>query len=130
MKSSLAESSGKDGTPVSSTSELQSLVRLLHREHCRLFTDWQGKDAWNEILSHPPSVTGRCSPLDQDVDSAAACNARPPPSTGRGSPHDIVVTSAPSCSGPSFPAYLGSYLSFFGSLLLGSSPGRSALQSA
>ena len=53
----------------------------------------------------PPSVTGRCSPLDHDVDSAAACNAPPPPSTGRGSPHDIVVTSAPSCSGPSFPAY-------------------------
>ena len=65
-------------------------------------------------MSHPPSVTGRCSPLDQDVDSAAACNARPPPSTGRGSPHDIVVTSAPSCSGPSFPAYLGSYLSIVG----------------
>ena len=105
---------GKDGTPVSSTSELQSLVRLLHREHCRLFTDWQGKDAWNETLSHPPSVTGRCSPLDHDVDSAAACNAPPPPSTGRGSPHDIVVTSAPSCSGSSFPAYLGSHLSIVG----------------
>ena len=105
---------GKDGTPVSSTSELQSLVRLLHREHCRLLTDWQGKDAWNETLSHPPSVTGRCSPLDHDVDSAAACNAPPPPSTGRGSPHDIVVTSAPSCSGSSFPAYLGSHLSIVG----------------
>ena len=105
---------GKDGTPVSSTSELQSLVRLLHREHCRLFTDWQGKDAWNETLSHPPSVTGRCSPLDHDVDSAAARNAPPPPSTGRGSPHDIVVTSAPSCSGSSFPAYLGSHLSIVG----------------
>ena len=105
---------GKDGTPVSSTSELQSLVRLLRREHCRLFADWQGKDAWNETLSHPPSVTGRCSPLDHDVDSAAVCNAPPPPSTERGSPHDIVVTSAPSCSGPSFPAYLGSYLSIVG----------------
>ena len=105
---------GKDGTPVSSTSELQSLVRLLHREHCRLFTDWQGKDAWNETLSLPPSVTGRCSPLDHDVDSAAACNAPPPPCTGRGSPHDIVVTSAPSCSGSSFPAYLGSHLSIVG----------------
>ena len=86
---------GKDGTPVSSTSELQSLVRLLHREHCRLFTDWQGNDAWNETLSHPPPVTGRCSPLGQDVDSVATCNARPPPSPGRGSPHDIAVTSAP-----------------------------------
>ena len=105
---------GKDGTPVSSTSELQSLVRLLHREHCRLFTDWQGNDAWNETLSHPPPVTGRCSPLGQDVDSVATCTARPPPSSGRGSPHDIAVTSAPSCPGPSFPAYLGSYLSIVG----------------
>ena len=105
---------GKDGTPVSSTSELQSLVRLLHREHCRLFTDWQGKDALNKTLSLPPSVTGRCSPLDHDVDSAAACNAPPPPSTGRCSPHDIVETSAPSCPGSSFPAYLGSHLSIVG----------------
>ena len=105
---------GKDGTPVSSTSELQSLVRLLHREHCRLFTDWQGNDAWNETLSHPPPVTGRCSPLGQDGDSVATCTARPPPSSGRGSPHDIAVTSAPSCPGPSFPAYLGSYLSIVG----------------
>ena len=104
---------GKDGTPVSSTSELQSLVRLLHREHCRLFTDWQGKDALNKTLSLPPSVTGRCSPLDHDVDSAA-CNAPPPPSTGRCSPHDIVETSAPSCPGSSFPAYLGSHLSMVG----------------
>ena len=105
---------GKDGTPISSTSELQSLVRLLHREHCRLFTDWQGKDALNKTLSLPPSVTGRCSPLDHDVDSAAACNAPPPPSTGRCSPHDIVETSAPSCPGSSFPAYLGSHLSIVG----------------
>ena len=51
---------GKDGTPISSTSELQSLVRLLHREHCRLFTDWQGEDALNRTLSLPPPVTGRC----------------------------------------------------------------------
>ena len=46
---------GKDGTPISSTSELQSLVRLLHREHCRLFTDWQGEDALNRTLSLPPT---------------------------------------------------------------------------
>ena len=31
---------GKDGTPVTSTSELQSLVRLLHREHGRLYSQW------------------------------------------------------------------------------------------
>ena len=65
-------------------------------------------------MSLPPSVTGRCSPLDHDVDSAAACNAPPPPSTGRCSPHDIVETSAPSCPGSSFPAYLGSHLSIVG----------------
>ena len=31
---------GKDGTPVTSTSELQGLVRLLHREHGRLYSHW------------------------------------------------------------------------------------------
>ena len=66
------------------------------------------------VLLLPPSVTGRCSPLDHDVDSAAACNAPPPPSTGRCSPHDIVETSAPGCPGSSFPAYLGSHLSIVG----------------
>ena len=44
---------GKDGTPISSTSELQSLVRLLHREHCRLFTDWHCEDVLNRTLSPP-----------------------------------------------------------------------------
>ena len=42
---------GKDGTPISSTSELQSLVRLLHGEHCRLFTDWHCEDVLNRTLS-------------------------------------------------------------------------------
>ena len=105
---------GKDGTPISSTSELQSLVRLLHREHCRLFTDWHGEDVLNRTLSSPPPVTGRCSPLDHDVDSAAVGNAPPPPVTGRCSPQDSVEESAPGCPGYSFPAYLGSHLSIVG----------------
>ena len=46
---------GKDGTPISSTSELQSLVRLLHREHSRLFTDWHCEDVLNRALSPPPT---------------------------------------------------------------------------
>ena len=101
---------GKDGTPISSTSELQSLVRLLHREHCRLFTDWHGEDVLNRTLSSPPLVTGRCSPLDHDVDSAAVGNGPPPPFTGQCSPHDSVEESAFGCPGSSFPAYLGSHL--------------------
>ena len=105
---------GKDGTPISSTSELQSLVRLLRREHCRLFTNWHGEDVLNRTLSSPPPVTGRCSPLDHDVDSAAVGNAPPPPVTGRCSPQDSVEESAPGCPGYSFPAYLGSHLSIVG----------------
>ena len=50
---------GKDGTPVSSTSELQSLVRLLHREHGR--------------PAPPPPVTGRCSPLDSRAENIHTC---------------------------------------------------------
>ena len=98
---------GKDGTPISSTSELQSLVRLLHREHCRLFTDWHCEDVLNRTLSPPPPVTGRCSPLDNVVDSAAVGLTFPPPVTGRCSPQDSVEESAPDCPGYSFPAYLG-----------------------
>ena len=97
---------GKDGTPISSTSELQSLVRLLHREHCRLFTDWHGEDVLNRTLSPLPPVTGRCSPLDHDVDSAVL--------VGRCSPQDSVEECAPGCPGYSFPAYLGSHLSIVG----------------
>ena len=70
---------GKDGTPISSTSELQSLVRLLHREHCRLFTEWHCEDVLNRTLSPPPPVTGRCSPLDNVGNSAAVGLTLPPP---------------------------------------------------
>ena len=68
----------------------------------------------NRTLSSPPPVTGRCSPLDHDVDSAAVGNAPPPPVTGRCSPQDSVEESAPGCPGYSFPAYLGSHLSIVG----------------
>ena len=105
---------GKDGTPISSTSELQSLVRLLHREHCRLFTDWHCEDVLNRTLSPPPPVTGRCSPLDNVVDSAAVGLTFPPPVTGRCSPQDSVEESAPGCPSYNFPAYLGSHLSIAG----------------
>ena len=64
---------GKDGTPISSTSELQSLVRLLHREHGRLFTEWHCEDVLNRTLLPPPPVTGRCSPLDNGFVGSAVC---------------------------------------------------------
>ena len=81
---------GKDGTPVTSTSELQGLVRLLHRGHGRLYSHWDA--------SWPPApqsdlhsgVTGRCSPYDNDA---------------------ISPTQIP---GYSAAAYLGSYLSTVG----------------
>ena len=50
---------GKDGTPISSTSELQSLVRLLHREHSRLFTGWHGEDVLNRAMLSPPPTGHR-----------------------------------------------------------------------
>ena len=81
---------GKDGTPISSTSELQSLVRLLRREHGRLFTEWHCEDVRNRTLSPPPPVTGRCSPLDNVFDCTTVCLTLPPPVTGRCSPQDSV----------------------------------------
>ena len=81
---------GKDGTPVSSTSELQSLVRLLHREHGRLYSDWYTEEAPIWIPTPPPPVTGRCSPPDSRAESIQTCPGH-------------------SCS-----AYLGSHLSIAG----------------
>ena len=81
---------GKDGTPVSSTSELQSLVRLLHREHGRLYSDWYTEEAPIGIPTPPPPVTGRCSPPDSRAESIQTCPGH-------------------SCS-----AYLGSHLSIAG----------------
>ncbi len=55
---------GKDGAPATSTSELQSLVRLLHREHGRLYSHW---DTYEPLAPHTDltaGVTGRCSPYD------------------------------------------------------------------
>ena len=81
---------GKDGTPVTSTSELQSLVRLLHREHGRLYSQWDTCDlpAWcTELASN---VTGRCSPYDDEA------------------------TLPTICPGPSASAYLGSHFTIVG----------------
>ena len=105
---------GKDGTPISSTSELQSLVRLLHREHGRLFTEWHCEDVLNRTLSPPPPVTGRCSPLDNVFDCSSVCLTLPPPVTGRCSPQDSVGERAFTCPGYSCSAYLGSHLSIAG----------------
>ena len=105
---------GKDGTPISSTSELESLVRLLHREHGRLFTEWHCEDVLNRTWSPPPPVTGRCSPLDNVFDSSTVCLTLPPPVTGRCSCQDSVGERALTCPGYSFSAYLGSHLSIAG----------------
>ena len=90
---------GKDGTPISSTSELQCLVRLLHREHGRLFSEWHCEDVLNWIFSPPPPVTGRCSPLDSVGDCSPFCLTPPPPVTGRCSPPDRVGERALTCPG-------------------------------
>ncbi len=81
---------GKDGAPVSSTSELQCLVRLLHREHGRLYSQWDTSEIAPPDNRLTTDVTGRCSPLD---------NGRSL-STG--------------CPGLSVSAYLGSHLSIVG----------------
>ncbi len=64
---------GKDGTPVSSTSELQSLIRLLHREHGRLYSQWDTTGALVACPNLPSGVTGRCSPLDSREETSCCC---------------------------------------------------------
>ena len=81
---------GKDGTPVKSTSALQELVRLLHREHDRLYPKRQ------------PSVTNR-SPGSQDSHLAEGCSSYEVDHTGRSYEHSAIDEHK--CSD-----YLGSYL--------------------
>ena len=93
---------GKDGTPVASNSELQSLIRRLQREHTRLYAHWSADWVSVDDAEGASHVTGRCSPYDNDVnpeDSAqitGCCslddNGVPPEVmacvTGRCSPYD------------------------------------------
>ena len=81
---------GKDGTPVTSTSELQSLVRLLHREHGRLYSQWDTYEPLAPRTDLTADVTGRCSPYDNEA---------------------LLFTQRP---GLSASAYFGSYLSIVG----------------
>ena len=96
---------GKDGTPISSTSELQSLVRLLHREHGRLFSEWHCEESPSGISSPPPPVTGCCSPLDSRLECTLICPTPPPPVTGRCSAPDGWGERALTCPGYSCSAY-------------------------
>ena len=81
---------GQDGAPVTSTSELQSLVRLLHREHRRLYSHW-----------------ATCEPPVPHTDLIAGV-------TGRSSPYDNEASLSTQRPGPSASAYFGSYLSIVG----------------
>ena len=100
---------GKDGTPVASTSELQSLIRVLQREHTRLYAHWNAGSiqvADPEVTSH---VTGRCSPYDNDVDPVVTT-----PVAGRCSPYDTNGSLPAPGQGTSTSAYLAAHLSVVG----------------
>ena len=58
---------GKDGMPVASTFELQSLIRVLQREHTRLYAHWAASDLPVVDTDMTSDVTGRCSPYDNDL---------------------------------------------------------------
>ena len=81
---------GKDGTPVKSTSALQELVRLLHREHDRLYCQRQ------------PSVTSAPS-RDNSNHLAEGCSSYEAGHTSTSL--RSLINSKDEC-----PEYLGSYL--------------------
>ena len=81
---------GKDGTPVKSTSALQELVRLLHREHDRLYPKLQ-------------SWTVDCSSLNYDSHLAEGCSSYKVDHTDRS---QEVFLAHEGCR----PEYFGSYL--------------------
>ena len=81
---------GKDGTPVKSTSALQELVRLLHREHDRLYCQRQ------------PSVTSTPS-RDNSNHLAEGCSSYEAGHTSTSL--RSLINSKDEC-----PEYLGSYL--------------------
>ena len=81
---------GKDGTPVKSTSALQELVRLLHREHDRLYPKRQ------------PSVINK-QLGSQDSHLAEGCSSYEVDHTGMS--YDFSAINEHKC-----PDYLGSYL--------------------
>ena len=87
----------KDGTPVHSTSELQDLVRLLHREHGRLYVS-------NGAVSPQPTLPflhQGCLPPCSNADNR----------TGRCSPHGWLGAGQNGPLNCSLSAYLGSHLS-------------------
>ena len=59
---------GKDGTPVESNSELQSLIRRLQHEHIRLYAHWGTDRILGNDIKNPSYVTGRCSPYGNEAD--------------------------------------------------------------
>ena len=81
---------GKDGTPVKPTSSLQELVRLLHREHDRLYCNVQ------------PSDTNTL-PRSQDNHLAEGCSSYEVDHTNI--PYGVLANGGHEC-----PEYLGSYL--------------------
>ena len=81
---------GKDGTPVKSTSALQELVRLLHREHDRLYPKRQ-----TSATNSPP--------WSQDRHLAEGCSSYEVDHTG--SSYEFLSIDEHKC-----PDYLGSYL--------------------
>lgn len=81
---------GKDGTPVKSTSALQELVRLLHREHDRLYPNWQPSPTNQRLAMQNGHVAEGCSSYEDDQ---------------RTSCYNAAVSPGNRC-----PEYFGSYL--------------------
>ena len=100
---------GKDGTPVASTAELQSLIRLLQREHTRLFLPWESCKLQHASSEFTSGVTGRCSP--QDNDDPAVANSHVP---GRCSPYDNDESSATFAHGSCTSSYFAAHMSIVG----------------
>ena len=119
---------GKDGTPVASNSELQSLIRRLQHEHMRLYAHWSTDRISVNDVENSSYVTGRCSPYDNEVNPEGSekttdsgrrvdkgvCPGGMTRGTGRCSPYVTNGELVLPCQDASTSAYFASHLSIVG----------------
>ena len=119
---------GKDGTPVASNSELQSLIRRLQHEHMRLYAHWGTDRILVNDAENSSYVTGRCSPYDNEADpegsekttaggrrvDTGVCSGEMTRGTGRCSPYATDGELMLPCQDVSTSAYFASHLSIVG----------------
>ena len=119
---------GKDGTPVASNSELQSLIRRLQHEHMRLYAHWSTDRISVNDAENSSYVTGRCSPYDNEVNPEGSekttdsgrrvdkgvCPGGMTRGTGRCSPYVTNGERVLPCQDASTSAYFASHLSIVG----------------